>query len=130
MSLDRLLGTWSYSMQHVQMTTPVTGEFCFERVLAGAFVMMHSTCSHPDFPDAIGLLDDTTYSTFDVRGVRRVFDLVVDDVGWSTIRRDEDFWQRSSVRFVGDDAMEGTGENSHDQGSTWDHDYAIALRRA
>ena len=116
-------------MQHVQLPRPVTGQSRFERVLDGAFVMVHSTCADPDIPDAIGFLGDSTYSTFDVRGVRRVFDLVVDDDAWSTIRRDEDFWQRASVRFAGDDAMEGTGENSHDQGATWEHDYTMSFVR-
>src|SRR3954447_12019435 len=126
MSLDRLLGSWDVSMRHVAMPEPVAIRHHFERVLSDAFVMLRSTCDHPDFPDAIALLDESRYHYFDVRGVTRIFDFHVDDAGWSMIRRDPDFWQRSAVRFVGADAMDGTGENSHDGGVTWQHDYAIS----
>ena len=129
MSLDRILGTWDVSMQHVAMDEPVPIRHSFEPVLDDAFVMLRSTCEHPDFPDAIALIEETKYHYFDVRGVTRVFDFHIDDAGWSMIRRDPDFWQRSAVRFVGADAMEGTGENSHDGGATWEHDYTISYTR-
>jgi hypothetical protein len=129
MSLDRLLGTWESSMQHVAIPEPIVGRQLFERVLDGAFVMLRWTSDHPDVPDAIALLEEGKYHYFDVRGLTRLFDLEVDDSGWSMIRRDSDFWQRSTVRFVGSDAMEGAGENSHDEGKTWEHDYSISFTR-
>src|SRR3954452_5219705 len=82
-----------------------------------------------DFPDAISLLDERHVHYFDVRGVSRVFDLSIDDHGWAMIRRDDDFWQRSTGRFRGADAIEGTGENSHDRGVTWVHDFSISYAR-
>ncbi|MDT7572312.1 MAG: hypothetical protein QOE05_2486 [Actinomycetota bacterium] len=130
MSLDRLLGHWNVTMQHVAVAEPVAIRQQFEKVLADAFVMFRSTCEHPDFPDAIALIEETKYHYFDVRGITRVFDIQIDDASWSMIRRDPDFWQRSTVRFVGPDAMEGTGENSHDGGTTWEHDYTISYARA
>ena len=130
MTLDRLLGTWDITMHHVAMTEPVTGRQHYEPVLADAFVMLRWTYEHPDFPDAIALLDDSTCHYFDVRGVTRLFELTLDASGWSMIRRDRDFWQRSAGRFVGPDLMEGTGENSHDGGVTWEHDYALSYVRA
>jgi len=92
MSLDRLLGTWSFEMRHAE-------------------------------------LDDHHCHYFDTRGVTRVYGLVVDGTAWTMIRRDDDFWQRSAAAFTGLDAMEGTGENSFDQGATWQHDYAITYPR-
>jgi hypothetical protein len=130
MSLDRLLGSWDLTMQHVALAEPVRGRQRYERVLGGAFVQLHWTYDHPDFPDALALLDETSCHYFDVRGVTRVFDMTIDDAGWSMIRRDADFWQRSAVRFDGPDAMAGTGENSSDGGATWVHDYAITYARA
>ena len=129
MSLDRLLGTWDVTMQHVAVPEPVRARQTYERVLDGAFVLLRWTYEHPDFPDAMALLDDHAWHSFDVRGVVRVFDLRVDDAGWSVVRRDADFWQRSAVAFTGPDRMEGTGENSHDQGVTWQHDFAISYTR-
>ena len=129
MSLDRLLGTWDTSMQHVAMAEPVAGRQRYERVLDGAFVLLHATYEHPEFPDAMALHDESSCHYFDVRGVTRLFELTVDDSGWTMVRRDTDFWQRSSTRFVGPDAMHGTGENSHDGGVTWEHDYAMTYTR-
>jgi hypothetical protein len=129
MSLDGLLGSWDVTMQHVAVTEPVAIRHHFEWVLADAFVMFRSTCQHPDIPDAIALIEQTKYHYFDVRGFTRVFDFQIDDNGWSMIRRDPDFWQRSAVSFVGADAMQGTGENSHDGGASWEHDYTISYAR-
>ena len=128
--MDRLLGTWDVVVKHVAVAEPVQGRHRYERVLDGAYVLLHCTYAHPDFPDAMSLLDDTTCHYFDVRGVTRRFDLQVDDDGWSMVRRDPDFWQRTTVRFFGADAMTGTGENSHDAGRTWELDVDLAYTRA
>ncbi|MCU1590719.1 MAG: hypothetical protein JWP11_1975 [Frankiales bacterium] len=129
MSLDRLLGTWELTMRHVAMPAAVRGRQCYERVLDNAFLMLHATYDHPEFPDAVALLDGSSYHYFDVRGVTRVFDLEVGDTGWAMIRRDADFWQRSAATFVGADAMDGTGENSYDGGATWQHDFSLSYAR-
>ena len=129
MSLDRLLGTWNITMNHSALSEPVSGRQRYERVLNGAFVMLHWTYAHPDFPDAIAMLDERTYHYFDVRGVTRVFDLEIDDSGWAMIRRDEDFWQRSSGTFRGTDTIDSTGENSFDAGCSWQHDFSMSSAR-
>jgi hypothetical protein len=129
MSLDRLLGTWSLTMRHAAVQEPVTGEQRYERVLDDAFVMLRWTYDHPEFPAAIAMLDESRCHYFDVRGVTRVFDLEIDDQGWSMIRRDTDFWQRSNATFEGPDAMTGTGENSYDGGATWQHDFSMSYTR-
>jgi hypothetical protein len=129
MTLDRLLGTWQFTMHHVALPEPVTGVQRYERVLDGAFLRLDWTYDHPDFPNAIAMLDERSCHYFDVRGISRVFDLSVDDTGWSMIRRDADFWQRSSATFRDTDSMEGSGENSYDSGATWEHDFTISYRR-
>lgn len=116
-------------MRHVAVPEPVSGRQVFARVLGGAFVLQHTTYDHPDFPDAMAFLSESACHYFDVRGFTRVFDLEINDAGWSMVRRDPDFWQRSTIAFRGPDAMEGTGENSHDGGESWEHDYAISLTR-
>jgi len=98
-------------------------------VLDGAFVLQHWTYYHPDFPDAMALLSDDRYHYFDVRGITRVFELEVDNAGWSMIRLDEDFSQRSSARFRGPDVMESTGEMSYDNGVTWQPDFTMNYQR-
>jgi hypothetical protein len=129
MSLDRLVGTWQFTMQHVAVAEPVVGRQRYDRVLGGAFVRLDWTYEHPQFPDALCLLDDRAVHYFDARGVTRVFDLTIDDQGWSMVRRDPDFWQRSTGRFLGPDAADGTGENSFDGGESWQHDFSITYTR-
>ena len=129
MALDRLLGTWHFTMTHTALAEPVSGRQRYERVLNEAFVMLHWTYDHPDFPDAIALLDEHTYHYFDVRGVTRVFELTINDSGWSMIRRDEDFWQRSAGRFRGTGSIDSTGEKSFDEGTTWQHDFSMSYTR-
>ena len=128
-ALDRLLGSWEFTMQHTAMSEPVTGRQRYERALEGAFVLQHWTYNHPDFPDAIALLSNDRYHYFDVRGIVRVFDLEIDDVGWSIVRLDEDFSQRCRARFRGPDAMESNGEVSDDRGFTWRADFSMIYRR-
>ena len=128
-AVDRLLGAWEFTMHHAAMSGPITGRQQYERVLDGAFVLLHWTYDHPDFPDAMALLSDDRYHYFDVRGITRVFDLKVDDAGWSMVRLDDDFSQRSTARFRGPDAMDGAGEISSDAGVTWQPDFTITYQR-
>jgi hypothetical protein len=128
-AIDRLLGTWEFTMHHSAMSEPVTGRQRYERVLDGAFVLQHWTYYHPDFPDAMAMLSGDRYHYFDVRGITRIFDLRVDDAGWSMIRLDEASSQRHTARFRGPDVMESTGEMSHDGGVTWQPDFTMTHRR-
>jgi hypothetical protein len=128
-ALDRLLGTWEFEMHHAATSEPVTGRQRYERMLDGAFVLQRWTYNHPDFPDAIALLSDDQYHYFDVRGITRVFELEVDDAGWSMIRLDEEFSRRSTARFRGPDVMESTGEISQDNGVTWQPDFTTTYQR-
>jgi hypothetical protein len=129
MSLDRLLGSWTFTMNHSELSEPVTGRHRYERVLDGAFVMLRWSYDHPDFPDAIAMLDEKTYSYFDVRGVIRVFDFAIDDTGWSTTRLDDVFSQRTVGRFTGPDAVDCIGERSDDRGTTWQRDFTLRMMR-
>jgi hypothetical protein len=128
-ALDRLLGTWEFTMRHAAVAEPVTGRQRYERVLDGAFVLQHWTYDHPDFPNAMALLSEDEYHYFDVRGIVRVFHLGIDDGGWSMVRLDEEFSQRLTARFRGPGAMDGAGEVSYDMGATWQHDFTVTFKR-
>ncbi len=129
MSLDRLLGSWTLTMNHSQMPDAVTGHQHYERVLDGAFVQLRWSYEHPDFPDAIALFDEGTVHYFDVRGVIRVFDFSIDEAGWSMTFIDDRFSQRATARFDGPDVMQCEGEASDDRGATWRHDYSMTYVR-
>jgi hypothetical protein len=129
MSFDRLLGSWDFTMHHSAMAEPVTGRQRFERVLEGAYVLLNWTYDHPDFPDAMSLLSPETMYYFDVRGIARLFDLQIDQTGWSMVRLDAEFSQRNTTRFGGPDAMDTNGECSRDGGATWRHDFTMRSTR-
>jgi len=125
MSLDRLLGTWDFTMHHSAVAEPVAGRQRYEQVLDGAYVLLTWTYDHPDFPDAMALLSSESMYYFDVRGVTRVFDLEIHEGGWSILRLDDEFSQRNNARFDGPDAMDTDGEYSSDRGATWQHDFTM-----
>jgi len=129
MSLDRLLGDWELTMHHSEVAEAITGRQRFQRVLGGAFVMLDWSYDRADFPDAIAMLNETTFHYFDVRGVVRIFDFAIDDSGWSMTRLDPVFSQRTSARFRGADSMECLGERSSDSGTTWQQDFTMELTR-
>ncbi len=116
-------------MNHSAMPEPVTGRQTYERVLDGAFVLQQWTNDHPDVPDAMALLSDDHYYYFDVRGIVRIFDLEMDDAGWSMIHLDKDFSQRTTARFSGPDVIQSTGDGSNDNGVTWQHDFTMTYNR-
>jgi hypothetical protein len=128
-ALDRLLGTWEFTMHHSAMSEAVTGRQRYEQVLDGAFVLQRWTYDHPEFPDAMALLSDKRYHYFDVRGIVREFSVEVDDAGWSMIRLDHDFSQRYTARFRDPHGMESTGEVSYDRGVTWQPDFTMTYQR-
>jgi hypothetical protein len=129
MSLDRLLGTWDFTMRNHAFPEPVSGRQHYERILDGAFVRMDWTYEHPDFPDALAVLSEENMWYFDVRGVHRLIELRFDDDGWSTLHLVPEFAQRSTARFVDDDTIETVGEYSEDLGETWQQDYTLSSRR-
>jgi hypothetical protein len=129
MSLDRLLGTWDFTVHHAAMAEPVTGRQRYERALEGAYVLLTWTYDHPEFPDAMALLSPETMHYFDVRGITRVFHLRFDQAGWSMVNLDPEFSQRITARFTGPDAMDMEGEVSKDRGATWQHDLTMRSTR-
>ena len=68
-------------MRHPAVPDPVVGLQRSERVLGDAFLMLHWTYEHPDFPDAIAMLDERSFHSFDVRGVVRRFDFEINEAG-------------------------------------------------
>ena len=116
-------------MHHTSLAEPVSGQLRYEWVLGGAFVMQHWSYDQPDFPDALSLLSETQSHSFDVRGIIRIFDLDIDDAGWTMVHLDKAFSQRFKTRFEGADGMQGTGEASSDGGATWRPDFTITYWR-
>jgi len=127
--MDRLIGEWNITMHHSEFAQPVTGRQRYERVLGGAFILLHWEYDHPDFPNAMAFLDESHFSYFDVRGIVRDFDARFDEDGWSMTFLDDGFSQRSVGVFDGDNSIEANGDRSTDRGATWQHDFTISYAR-
>ncbi len=128
-ALDRLLGTWDITMDHVAMPEPVHGRQRFERTLGGAFILHTTSARHPDVPDAMGLFSETKCYYFDVRGIVRIFDVDLDERGMTLVFLDDTFSQRQAFTFSRPDTMECMGDASQDRGATWQHDFRVTFQR-
>jgi hypothetical protein len=112
----------------------VSGQATFEWLEDQQFLMQRSHYDHPEIPDAIaviGIIDGKpSMHYFDPRGVHRVFAVDITADTWR-------FWNDApgfSQRFTGtlsddDNAINGEGELSRDDGATWERDLAITYRR-
>jgi len=132
---QRLVGTWATEATHPALPgTVVTGQATFEWHENQRFLIQRSDYDHPQIPDAIaitGIIDGKpSMHYFGPRGVHRVFAVDITTDTWR-------FWNDApgfSQRFTGtlsddDNAINGQGELSTDDGATWEHDLAITYRR-
>ena len=116
-------------MHHSALPEPVIGTQEFERALGGAFVMQRSAYDDPDVPNSFAVLSGTECHYFDVRGVIRVYDMTLDDEGWSMTFLDDAMSQRITATFETADVMELSGDASYDRGATWTPDFTVTYRR-
>jgi hypothetical protein len=133
----RLVGKWTTAATHPAIPGVVVyGTATVEWLEGERFLIFRSQVDHPDFPDSIAIIGDTNglhMHGFDSRGLHRLFDVTVTEVGWEATRRQPasspDFSQRIPLSFAdGDRTMTGTSQISHDD-KTWDDDLAITYRR-
>ena len=112
------------------------GEASFEWVDDGAFLMMRTAMDDPRIPAGIAIFgsDDATgryyMLYFDVRGVSRKYDVLVQDqqLSWST--ETPEFSQRFTIS-VSDEGrrLVGEGQMSKD-GGAWEPDLRLDYTRA
>jgi hypothetical protein len=140
----RLVGDWTTEATHPQMPgVVIAGSSTFEWLDGECFVIFRSHYDHPDIPDAVSIIGDTSglhMHYFDSRGVYRLFELTMADDGWaiamgrqsptgSFASRDAPFSQRMTFGFEhADQRMSGKGQLSYDD-VNWDDDLEIMYRR-
>jgi hypothetical protein len=126
----RLVGSWSIQATHVKLPGERLTGASDVGWLGDGFLVHRTHLDHPEMPDALSVLGEQMHY-FDVRGVHRLFDLIVTADGWSIFRpqHGDDFGQRMTYVFEGDDEMRGQSELSHD-GMTWEDDLEVVYRRA
>jgi hypothetical protein len=135
--LDALVGEWT---QLISGHGDPVGTMTFEWSLDRRYLLQRSILPAP-FPERLAVIeyDDAAgefrQHYFDSRGVTRVYRMTLTGSEWTLRRTEPDFSPLGfSQRFLGgvaDDgrSVEGRWEQSHDGGSTWEHDFGVRLER-
>jgi hypothetical protein len=136
--LEVLLGEWTMA---VGIPDAPQGRVLFEWMPGEKFLIERWDIPHPDAPDGVAIMgydkgrDMLLQHYFDSRGVARVYEMTLDDGVWTLSRTKPGFsplkfWQRYAGRFSDDSrTIEGTWEISHDEGSTWEHDFQLTFTK-
>jgi hypothetical protein len=135
--LDALVGEWT---QEVSGHGDPTGTVSFEWALGDRYLVQRSTLPAP-FPESLALIEydesaaEFRQHYFDSRGVSRVYRMTLAGSEWTLSRTEPDFSELAfAQRFLGtisDDgrSVKGRWEQSHDGGSTWEHDFGLRFER-
>src|SRR5690349_9674204 len=128
-----LIGTWDSEAKHRLFDGVVTGHATYEWLEGGKFVVLRSHNDHPQFPDAISVIgppeegDGLVLEYFDSRGVRRTYQLEIED-GVMRWWRDAPGFDQRMVATLGEDEFEAEIELAEAPGE-WKHDMRVKYRR-
>jgi hypothetical protein len=106
---EALIGTWSTEARHPLVDEVVTGGATFEWLEGGHFVVLRSHNDHELFPDAISVIgrpesgEGLVLEYFDSRGVRRTYDVSLEDGVMRWWRDSPGFDQRSTAKLAPDE---------------------------
>jgi hypothetical protein len=135
--LDALVGEWT---QLVSGHGDPTGTMTFEWALGGRYLLQRSILPAP-FPESMAVIEydaDTAefrQHYFDGRGVTRIYRMTFTGSEWTLLRTEPDFsplpFAQRFVATLSDDGRSADGhwEQSHDGGTTWEHDFGLRLER-
>ena len=130
---DELIGTWATESTHPQFDGVVLGSTTFEWLDGGHFIVERSRNDHELFPDAISVIGAPeaggrlVMEYFDSRGVRRTYDVSLEDGVLGIWRDDPTFAQRFSAT-LGRDSFEGQWQLARTPGD-WQDDLKVSYRR-
>jgi hypothetical protein len=128
-----LIGTWTTEATHPQFDGIVRGSTTFEWLDGGHFIIERSQNDHELFPDAISVIgtpeagEGLVMEYFDSRGVRRTYDVSLEDGVLRIWRDDPAFAQRFSAT-LGHDCFEGQWQLAGSEGD-WQDDLRVSYRR-
>jgi hypothetical protein len=132
-SFDALIGTWSTEASHPQIEGTVLGRTTWEWLEGGRFLIQRIHNDHEQFPDSISVIgppedgERLLMEYFDSRGVRRTYNISLDDGVLRIWREAPGFDQRLSAT-LDDDAFTGLWQVARTPGG-WQDDVAISYRR-
>jgi hypothetical protein len=130
---DVLIGAWTTEATHPLVEEVVVGEVTFEWLEGRCFLIQRSRNDHKLFPDAISVIgapavgDGLVMEYFDSRGVRRTYDLSLEDGVLRFWGEFPEFAQRFSAT-LGDDRFESRSQLARTPGE-WEDDLMSTYRR-
>jgi hypothetical protein len=130
---DQLIGTWDTEARHQLFDGVVTGHVTYEWLEGRHFVIQRSHNDHELFPDAICVIgapeegDGLLMEYFDSRGVRRTYNISLDD-GVLRIWRDQPGFDQRFEATLAPDVYEGTFQLAETPGE-WLDDMTVVYRR-
>src|SRR5688572_3537746 len=131
---DALIGTWATEATHPLFEGVAPGSVTFEWLEGGHFVVQRSHNDHELFPDAICVIgapetgDGLVMEYFDSRGVRRTYEIAIEDGVLRIWRDDPEFAQRMSATLA-PDGFEARYQLARTPGD-WQDDLKVNYRRA
>jgi hypothetical protein len=134
--LSILIGRWKVTMHHVALPEPLEWEDSFEW-LEDAFIIWHWGGKN-EVPQSTSIITgkadkpNNKYMMFyyDSRKVSRIFEMTFSNSTLKYWREDSDFFQHIELQINQEgNTITGKGENSHDNGKKWEHDFYITYKR-
>lgn len=128
-----LIGTWRTEATHPQFDGTVRGSTTFEWLDGRHFVIQRSRNEHELFPDAISIIgapeagSGLVLEYFDSRGVRRTYEVSLED-GVLRIWRDHPTFAQRFSATLADDSFEGQWQLARTPGE-WKDDLRVTYRR-
>ena len=130
---EGLIGTWSTEAKHRLVDEVVLGTTTFEWLEGGHFLVVRSHNDHELFPDAIGVIgrpesgEELVLEYFDSRGVRRTYEVSLEDGVLRWWRNHPGFDQRSYAKLA-PDRFEFVSQLAETPGE-WQDDLRTMYRR-
>jgi hypothetical protein len=130
---DALIGTWATEAKHRLVDEVVPGDATFEWLEGGHFLIQRSHSDHELFPDGISVIgapesgDGLVMEYFDSRGVRRTYDISLED-GVLRIWRDAPGFDQRYEATLAPDEFEGVFQLAETPGE-WVDDLTVTYRR-
>ena len=130
---DVLIGSWSTEAKHRLVDEVVLGSATFEWLEGGHFVVLRSHNDHELFPDAISVIgrpesgEGLVMEYFDSRGVRRTYEIAIEDGVLRIWRDDPEFAQRMQATLA-PDGFEALYQLARTPGD-WQDDLKTIYRR-
>lgn len=134
--LSILIGEWKTVGTHPFMPgVELHGSTSFEWLEGGAFISMHSSIDHEEFPSGIAIFgsdagsDEFTMMYFDERNISRKYSSTFKENLWKWWRNDAEFSQRYTCTIKDDgNTIISKGEMKRN-GGEWEQDLQLIYTR-